>query len=678
MKIANKIGIGIGTVTLLLAINTVISFSGINKLSDSVNFISGPAWETADGAMESTIFLQQKMISTQTILSTLDSESASAKKAEQRYNEATQNLKETLPRLSDAGLLAAQQLSQLSNQINAQNSARNLAIDSHHLFLDHHHATMENLDQLVSVMSYVEDIGDGAVEVLENNPNLAMSWLGGLEDKWQAADGAMEARINILSRLYYYQSILNGTPPNEVSDELESSLADLKDSISRLSSTPSFRNETLPTGDFAGRSIVATLNELVETHDRLMTQAIESHTQLEKDKVQFYQAVGKVMGQLEVLEEQGDGTVENEKVNAHDLMITIDSLIIIGAILGIIIAIIAIFITVRSVVNPIQNIVKSMKDISSGEGDLTVQLPVNGDDETAQLSKAFNNFVSKIRHTMLDVANATEQLGQQSQQLATVSSQNLDAANRQQGETDLVATAITEFSQTSEVVASNASHVADANNEASKQTQQGQQVINDMVGRITQLSDDVGRSADVINHLDQDAESIERILDVIRGIAEQTNLLALNAAIEAARAGDQGRGFAVVADEVRELATRSQASTEEINTLIEQLRADSQNAVETMTHSREQATQTMQQTEQVNQTFSAITNAVGQANDLAAQIASAALQQSSVSEEVTRNIVNIKDLSSDNAKGTAHVANTSHELSDLANKLQNLVGSFKL
>jgi methyl-accepting chemotaxis protein len=381
---------------------------------------------------------------------------------------------------------------------------------------------------------------------------------------------------------------------------------------------------------------------------------------------------------LEKLEAVGDGAVEKEAENIASVITTTNITLIAVILAGIVLAVVVTLVSVRLIAHPVGNIADSLRDIAEGEGDLTVSLEVKGDDETAELARAFNSFVGKIRNTVKKVAEVSTRLSLQNMELAEVSSSANDMAMRQQSETDQVATAITEFSQTSEVVAGNAAEVAAANNEASKETTQGIRVVQTMLNNITKLSEEVTQAAEVIHHLDSDAESIEKILEVIRGIAEQTNLLALNAAIEAARAGDQGRGFAVVADEVRQLATRSQASTEEINSLIERLRGDSKRAVDVMELSSKQAQETMGQTEQVNHSFTAITMAVTKANDMATQIASAAEEQSAVSEEVTRNIVNITSLANESTNSMNQVTVTGQELTRLSDELQALVGGFKI
>lgn len=194
---------------------------------------------------------------------------------------------------------------------------------------------------------------------------------------------------------------------------------------------------------------------------------------------------------------------------------------------------------------------------------------------------------------------------------------------------------------------------------------------------IEALAQEVENSAQVISRLSEDSTQIGSVLDVIRGIAEQTNLLALNAAIEAARAGDQGRGFAVVADEVRTLASRTQASTLEIQSMIERLQTDASNAVKAMQQGQVQAQQGLSQAAQAENALQTISQSVTRINDMNIQIATAAEEQSSVAEEINRNIVNISQSADATAEGAKQTASAGDELAKLAARLQNLVGQFK-
>lgn len=210
-----------------------------------------------------------------------------------------------------------------------------------------------------------------------------------------------------------------------------------------------------------------------------------------------------------------------------------------------------------------------------------------------------------------------------------------------------------------------------------KQTQDGRNVMQHTQKTIEALAQEVENSAQVISRLSEDSTQIGSVLDVIRGIAEQTNLLALNAAIEAARAGEQGRGFAVVADEVRTLASRTQASTLEIQSMIERLQTDASNAVKAMQQGQVQAQQGLSQAAQAENALQTISQSVTRINDMNIQIATAAEEQSSVAEEINRNIVNISQSADATAEGAKQTASAGDELAKLAARLQNLVGQFK-
>lgn len=210
-----------------------------------------------------------------------------------------------------------------------------------------------------------------------------------------------------------------------------------------------------------------------------------------------------------------------------------------------------------------------------------------------------------------------------------------------------------------------------------KQTQDGRNVMQHTLKTIEALAQEVENSAQVISRLSEDSTQIGSVLDVIRGIAEQTNLLALNAAIEAARAGEQGRGFAVVADEVRTLASRTQASTLEIQSMIERLQTDASNAVKAMQQGQVQAQQGLSQAAQAENALQTISQSVTRINDMNIQIATAAEEQSSVAEEINRNIVNISQSADATAEGAKQTASAGDELAKLAARLQNLVGQFK-
>jgi methyl-accepting chemotaxis protein len=235
-----------------------------------------------------------------------------------------------------------------------------------------------------------------------------------------------------------------------------------------------------------------------------------------------------------------------------------------------------------------------------------------------------------------------------------------------------------EMTTTVQDVARNTAQAAEAAQRAAQEANSGKQVVTQTLATIDNLANEVEKVAAVIQALETDTGNIGMVLDVIKGIAEQTNLLALNAAIEAARAGDQGRGFAVVADEVRTLASRTQKSTQEIHDMIGRLQSSAAQAVQAMQTGRARAQESVQQAAKAGASLGTITSAVSTISDMNTQIASAAEEQSSVAEEMNRNIVAIRDVAEQTARGAHQTSRATDELSRLSSELQALVGQFKI
>jgi methyl-accepting chemotaxis protein len=262
--------------------------------------------------------------------------------------------------------------------------------------------------------------------------------------------------------------------------------------------------------------------------------------------------------------------------------------------------------------------------------------------------------------------------------MSAITEQTKDSILKQKTETELVATAMHEMTATVQEVARNTEQASSAAQQADQDSNAGNDVVTQTVQAINDLSQDVEQASSVIEQLKGDSVNIGSVLDVIKSVAEQTNLLALNAAIEAARAGEQGRGFAVVADEVRTLAQRTQESTSEIENLIEVLQIGAEKAVKTMNNSRDRARLTVDQAERAGQSLAAITQAVSTISEMNSHIATAAQQQGSVTEEISRNIGNINDISEQNAHASEQTAEASHELARLGERLRSLVSQFRI
>ena len=276
------------------------------------------------------------------------------------------------------------------------------------------------------------------------------------------------------------------------------------------------------------------------------------------------------------------------------------------------------------------------------------------------------------------VLSSTGTLNEASAELSQVMEESTQGVERQKSESDQVATAMNQMTAAAQEVANNASEASDAADRANVQVVDAQGLVHQTIEVIGGLSEQVAEGVKVIERLGADSRKVDTVLEVIRAIADQTNLLALNAAIEAARAGEAGRGFAVVADEVRTLASRTQKSTQEIQETIERLQTGASNAVKLIGAISERSEATVVETRQVNEALQRINQAVGTINEMNIQIASAAEEQTSVSETINQNVHEIVAITEKTAQGTRRAGAVTQRLKALAADMSDQVSRYRV
>ncbi|MEX5342812.1 methyl-accepting chemotaxis protein [Pseudomonas sp. I2] len=366
----------------------------------------------------------------------------------------------------------------------------------------------------------------------------------------------------------------------------------------------------------------------------------------------------------------------NQRLDAYNQQANLTSLLIglAAAVLGLLL----VWLTARGVTRPILAVAERLRDIASGEGDLTRRLDYARDDELGQLSAWFNRFLDKLQPVIAQVKGSLQEARGTADQSAAIASQTSSGMQQQQREIEQVATAANEMSATAHDVAHNAAQAAQAARGADQATREGLELVAATRQAIDRLADDMDTAMGQARSLAGRSEQIGSVLEVIRAIAEQTNLLALNAAIEAARAGEAGRGFAVVADEVRSLAQRTQVSVEEIRQVIEGLQQGTHDVVGAMNESQRQAQDSATRMEQALPALQRIGEAVAVISDMNLQIASAAEEQSAVAEEVNRNVAGIRDVTESLSGQADESARISQALNRLANQQQALMEQFRV
>ena len=295
--------------------------------------------------------------------------------------------------------------------------------------------------------------------------------------------------------------------------------------------------------------------------------------------------------------------------------------------------------------SPLTGLDNAIEEIASGGGDLTQRLDIKTRDECSKVASNFNLFLGSLQALVTDVTSKAHSVLNKSEDVKSISEESSEALGHQFQLIDGLATAMHEMSATSSDIAQRAQEAASLVTTVNDTTDSGKQLFQKTSNDVDSLSHSISEALEISNQLAEYSNNIEQILSVINGIADQTNLLALNAAIEAARAGEQGRGFAVVADEVRTLASRTQESTTEIKTMIDQIQSHSLKVQSAMNDSKENANNCVQNAEIATESLDEISESVKEIMDRNIQIATAIEQQSVVIEDINKNTLSIKDIS---------------------------------
>lgn len=322
------------------------------------------------------------------------------------------------------------------------------------------------------------------------------------------------------------------------------------------------------------------------------------------------------------------------------------------------------------------NRLKSVIFTVQKDNDLTLRADVSGKDEIAEMAQAFNGMMTNFQKAIHEVADASAHITVASEQTLAITEQSHQAIHSQQQETTQVSVAMNEMSATIGEVVGNIAHTATATDEALEQVNSGTLAMQKTIDLAQELVSIVEQTNLTVVELDRQSAEISSILDVINSLADQSNLLALNASIEAALAGQHGYGFSVVASEVKRLNGRTQDAISEITQVIEQLQQGSGKAVTSMAQSKIQAVDSSQQAIETGDALNAIAGVVQRINDMSSQIAAAAEEQGTVTEEVNRNIVQISEMTNQTAEGAAETLTASNELARLSSGLNKLVRRF--
>lgn len=331
----------------------------------------------------------------------------------------------------------------------------------------------------------------------------------------------------------------------------------------------------------------------------------------------------------------------------------------------------------RILIRPIEIFSNKVTQITS-QKDLSLRVPTQGNNEFSILGAALNSMLDSLTTFTGNMRDSAKHLETNSSQLNQASMNAAEQVNQQNAEVNAAATATTELSASINEVAQSAEQAASQMRTTRDQVNNSMKVANETQTDIYKLQENMDAAIGAMAQLETESQGIGAVLDVIQNIAEQTNLLALNAAIEAARAGEQGRGFAVVADEVRTLASRTASSTGEIRTKIESLQKGVETALLSVQASQKNTQISIEKVESTVSSMQEVTGYVDQVDQMNAHIATAAEEQSQVTEEINRNVLLIKDLSDTILQHATSITGLSNDVSDISVDIHHQVDQFKI
>lgn len=672
ITVATRVIGGFAIITLFLVILGIVAVSSLSSIDSATEEVNTLALPTVSGSSQLKVsFLNMGRLTT-----------------EAYYEETIDGLSTKQSAFESSQTNFENELRTLTSVVSSEQDLRESLIETEEIYRQYienvnaifanKNAGLEYGNRVRDVLSDIEDNADDGstlivdfadLDQVQNNSQLA-----------KAATTANGLESNLTSLLTVgaeYIKTETLVRADTIGNEVNLVVNQIKDKTSQIQETAGDRDNSGTLSELyelieSVTDSISSPNGLIQSQIKRLNSRLEADAAYAASEENIKSAILKLDDLLSLANDKAN-TAKADVQNSVSSGKTIT--IIIGIISVLISAMIAIR-TVSAIIKPLHKVNEMLQVVSTG--DLTRRLDDSSQDEFGTLATNCNNLIDSLKTLISGISSRAAQLAAAAEETSAVTAQTTQSIRDQKSQVAQVAAATTEMHSTSQLVTKSAEDTLNQIKHADSEAEKVKGISIENKNTILVLARDVEEAAEVINKLHQDSASIGGILDVIRGVADQTNLLALNAAIEAARAGEQGRGFAVVADEVRTLASRTQQSTQEINSMIEVLQAGAERAVSVMNQGKEQTSICVAQSEKATEALESITDAVHKAFDVSTQIEQSAREQNIVSQEISEKLENIVNIAEETTVGANQTSESSHEVAKLAEELQNSVQQFRV